>query len=194
NNATYPFKTEYRAERFYPNYYDESRPVPSGIPKSMSYGGDYFDITLPAGNVSNPDNVRISLMRTGFSTHAYNAGMRQVVLNSTYTQNDDTSVTFHVSQVPPNPAIIAPGPALFFVVVDGVPSVAKFIMLGTGEIEEQPTSPQAELPASIRSSKAASTNAKSAATSSDDDTSAASTVGITSLAGVASVGAALFAF
>ncbi|GAA5833629.1 hypothetical protein JCM11251_003187 [Rhodosporidiobolus azoricus] len=156
NNATYPYKTEYRAERFYPNYYDLPRPLPSGIPSSISYGGDPFDLTLPAGNVSNPDSIRVSLMRPGFSTHAYNAGMRQVVLNHTYTQTDDSSVVLHVAQVPPNPAIIAPGPAMLFVTVEGVPSVGKFVMVGTGEIEKQPNKPASTLPASVRSSKAAS--------------------------------------
>ncbi|GAA6042383.1 hypothetical protein JCM8097_004487 [Rhodosporidiobolus ruineniae] len=175
NNASYPFKTEYRAERFYPPYFDEPRPVPSGIPSSVSYGGDSFDLTLPAGNVSNPDSVRVSLMRTGFSTHAYNAGMRQVILNHTYTQNDDSSVVLHVSQVPPNPAIIAPGPALFFVTVDGVPSYGQFVMVGSGEIEEQETSKAAVLPASVKSTKAAAVvKAASSKASSGDADSAGS--------------------
>ncbi|GAA5912661.1 hypothetical protein JCM6882_004705 [Rhodosporidiobolus microsporus] len=156
NNSTYPYKTEYRAERFYPNYYDLPRPVPSGVPSSVSYGGDPFDLTLPAGNVTNPDKIRVSLMRAGFSTHAYNAGMRQVVLDHSYTQNDDSSVVLHVAQVPPNPAIIAPGPAMLFVTVDGVPSVGKFVMVGSGKIEKQPTSAASTLPKSVRSSKAAS--------------------------------------
>ncbi|GAA5992154.1 hypothetical protein JCM11641_003257 [Rhodosporidiobolus odoratus] len=122
NNATYPYKTEYRAERFYPKYFELPRPVISEIPASISYRGKPFDLTLPAGNVTNPDAVKVSLMRTGFSTHAaalfpYNAGMRQVVLSSTYTQNDDSSVTLHVSQVPPNPAIIAPGMAMLYVYI-----------------------------------------------------------------------------
>lgn len=45
-------------------------------------------------------------------------GQRMVVLNSTYTGFGDNSAVLHVSQVPPNPAILAPGPALLFV-VDG---------------------------------------------------------------------------
>lgn len=40
---------------------------------------------------------------------------------------------------PPNAAVFQPGPALLFVVVDGVPSIGKQIMVGSGEIGEQPT-------------------------------------------------------
>ena len=38
-------------------------------------------------------------------------GQRYVQLDSTYTGNSDGSATLHVSQLPPNPAILAPGPA-----------------------------------------------------------------------------------
>ena len=38
-------------------------------------------------------------------------GQRFVQLNSTATLNSDGSGTRHVSQVPPNAAILAPGPA-----------------------------------------------------------------------------------
>lgn len=38
-------------------------------------------------------------------------GQRFVQLDSTYTGNPDGSATLHVSQLPPNPAVLAPGPA-----------------------------------------------------------------------------------
>lgn len=38
-------------------------------------------------------------------------GQRYVQLNSTATLNSDGTGTLHVSQVPPNAAILAPGPA-----------------------------------------------------------------------------------
>ncbi|GAA6015966.1 hypothetical protein JCM10207_006822 [Rhodosporidiobolus poonsookiae] len=185
NNATYPYKT----------YYDDARPVPSGIPETVSYGGDPFDLTLPTGNVTDPDSVRVSLMRTGFSTHAYNMGMRMVVLNHTYTQNDDGSVVLHVAQVPPHPAIIAPGPAMLFVTVAGVPSHGKFVMIGSGEIEDQTTSAASLLPASIRSEKgsaAAASAAKNAASSSSDKDNSARAI-LPSLALVTAGGSAAYA-
>lgn len=42
---------------------------------------------------------------------------------------------------PPNAAVFQPGPALMFVVVDGVPSIGQQIMVGSGEIGTQPTAP-----------------------------------------------------
>lgn len=38
-------------------------------------------------------------------------GQRFLQLNSTYTGNSDGSAVLHVSQVPPNAALFAPGPA-----------------------------------------------------------------------------------
>lgn len=87
-------------------------------------------------------------MRTGFSTHTMNMGMRHVQLDSSYTTNDDGSATLHVAQLPPNPAILAPGPALFFVVVNGVPSNASWIMVGDGTVGTQTLNAKTVLPGS----------------------------------------------
>lgn len=38
-------------------------------------------------------------------------GQRFVQLDSSYSANEDGSGVLHVSQLPPNPAILAPGPA-----------------------------------------------------------------------------------
>lgn len=71
NNATYVYKTEYRTEIFYPSYYDAPRPVPAGLPTSLSYGGAYFDITLPASSLTGGslNKIKVNVIRTGFSTH-----------------------------------------------------------------------------------------------------------------------------
>jgi len=79
-------------------------------------------------------------------------GQRFVQLDSSYTGNEDGSAVLSVAQLPPNPAILAPGPALLFVVVNGVPSVGQHIMVGSGKIENQavgetPILPQSSLPA-----------------------------------------------
>lgn len=67
-------------------------------------------------------------------------------LNNTYTINSDGSATLHVSQVPPNPAILAPGPAWIFVVVNGIPSMGQEVMVGSGKIETQNVTQPASLP------------------------------------------------
>ena len=65
-------------------------------------------------------------------------GQRYVELPFTYTGDPrNATATLHVSQLPPNPAIIAPGPALIFVVVNGVPSVGVKVMLGSGQLGPQ---------------------------------------------------------
>ncbi|KAK4052086.1 hypothetical protein OIV83_002380 [Microbotryomycetes sp. JL201] len=147
----YLYPTEYRVERFYPDYYTSTRPQPTGMPETLGYGGNYFDIKLSAadvGKVANLDNTKVVLIRPGFSTHAMNMGQRYVQLNNTYTAAADGSATLHVSQVPPNPAILVPGPVLAFVVVNGVPSEGVWVMVGNGELGAQPVSAAQTLPKS----------------------------------------------
>ncbi|EIN04797.1 hypothetical protein PUNSTDRAFT_108074 [Punctularia strigosozonata HHB-11173 SS5] len=155
-NTSTVFPTTYKAEIFYPPYFaSPTRPQPQGVPTSLSYGGPSFDITLPASSYSGDandaaSNTTVVLARPGWTTHAMNMGQRHLQLNNTYTVNSNGSITLHVSQVPPNPNLLTPGPALFFVNVHGVPSNGTFVIVGSGNIEQQPTAAQAELPASVR--------------------------------------------
>ncbi|KAG2012259.1 hypothetical protein CC2G_012291 [Coprinopsis cinerea AmutBmut pab1-1] len=148
-----PYPTEYRTEVFYPSYYHKRRPEPKGIPTSLGYGGPRFDIRLSLedllGNIANVDKTSVILIRTGFSTHSMNMGQRFLELRTTWTafQNNGSAVV-HVSQLPPNAALFAPGPALLFVVVDGVPSVGVQVMIGSGRIENQYVDQPTDLPAS----------------------------------------------
>ncbi|KAK0476749.1 glyoxal oxidase [Armillaria novae-zelandiae] len=136
---TYP--TEYRVEKFYPSYYNERRPEPHGILKQLSYGGPYFDISLDSqdlfGNVQNVQSAKVIVIRTGFSTHSMNMGQRYVELQSSYTGYENNTAILHVNQLPPNPAVLVPGPALMFVVVNGIPSVGVQVMVGSGKVEQQ---------------------------------------------------------
>ncbi len=93
-------------------------------------------------------------------------GQRRVVLESTYTSYANHTAVLHVSQVPPNPAILAPGPAMLFVVVRGVPSVGVQVMIGSGQIGPQPILPRGPLPPSstIQNLTAATTQLTSNAT------------------------------
>jgi hypothetical protein len=55
-----------------------------------------------------------------------NFGQRYLELGATYTLMKDTNeVTMHVSQMPANANIFQPGPAMIFLVVDGVPSTGQ---------------------------------------------------------------------
>jgi len=158
-NTTAPYPTTYQAEVFYPPYWSTARPIPTGVPTNLSYGGPSFDITIPASSYHGSGNTAaestiISIIRGGFTTHAMNMGQRFLQLNNTYTVNSDASITYHVSQVPPNPNLFTPGPAMLFVTVNGVPSNGTFVIVGTGSIEEQPVEDAAALPASIQDNAA----------------------------------------
>lgn len=149
--VTYPW--EDRTERFYPWYYDQRRPEPQGLPDTLSYGGGYFDVSLSLtdleGVAANIKNTNAVIIRTGFSTHAFNMGQRTLKLRTSYTVADDGSATLHVSQMPNNPAVFPPGPAMLFITVNGVPSIAQWVMIGSGQIEDQPTQEDAVLPESF---------------------------------------------
>ncbi|KAF8300519.1 DUF1929-domain-containing protein [Clavulina sp. PMI_390] len=139
-NTTYP--TEYRWELFFPWYYFERRPEPAGLLSQLSYGGSYFDVTLSSDDMSgdaatNAPQTKAVITRTGFSTYGLNIGQRYLELNSTYTVNLDGTVTLHVSQLPAHATLFPPGPAAIHIVVAGVPSVGKMIMVGSGKIETQ---------------------------------------------------------
>jgi len=148
-NVTYP--TEYRTEIFYPSYYNERRPEPDGLLTQLSYGGPFFNVTLSSddlfGDAHNAQNAQVVVLRFGFSTHALNMGQRFVQLNSTYTGNSTSgTAVLHVSQLPPNPAILVPGPAMLFVVVNGVPSIGSPVMVGSGQLGQQQVLAATDLP------------------------------------------------
>ncbi|KAG5651043.1 hypothetical protein H0H81_010091 [Sphagnurus paluster] len=153
-NLTTVFSTEYRAEIFYPPYFAaKTRPAPSGVPTTLSYGGNPFDITVPATSYagsanSAAQNTTVALVRGGFTTHAINMGQRYLQLNNTFTVKSDGSIVLHVAQAP-NPNVFQPGPSLLFVVVNGIPSNGTMVIVGSGVMGTQPTAPASVLPASV---------------------------------------------
>jgi len=155
-NLTTAFPTEYRAEIFYPSYFSATtRPQPSGVPSTLSYGGESFDITVPASSYSGSandaaDSAMVSVVRTGWTTHAMNMGQRFLQLNNTYTVNGDGSITLHTAQMPPNANIFQPGPAFVYVVINGIPSNGTYVIIGSGDFGTQPTSAASTLPQSTR--------------------------------------------
>ncbi|KAG6831349.1 hypothetical protein H0H87_005494 [Tephrocybe sp. NHM501043] len=163
-NTSTIFPTEYRAEIFYPPYFSAaSRPAPTGVPKTISYGGDPFDLTIPSTSYTGSanaaaGNTTVVLLRGGFTTHAMNMGQRYVQLNNTFTVKSDGSITLHVAQAP-NPNILQPGPALLFVTVNGVPSNGTMVIVGTGAMGKQPIAAPSELPASVTLASAEGTGA-----------------------------------
>jgi len=173
--------TEYRVEKYYPDYYNKPRPQPTGLPDTLSYGGDSFDVTFfksdLADDMKNIETAEIVVLRPGYSTHAINFGQRMLQLNSTF-DGSGTSGVLHVSQMPPNAGLFQPGPALLFAVVNGVPSIGKWVTVGNGVIGPQTFAAQADLAASINVSEAQSESQQgqrgsNETTSSDSATSSA---------------------
>jgi hypothetical protein len=139
-------------EKWFPWYYSETRPVFPNPPANLSYGGDSWNVSL--GNITDEATVqsaKVVVIRGGFNTHAIGFGQRYLVLNSTYTIDMNTNEsTLHVSQMPGDvgPFVFQPGPAMVFLVVNGVPSEGEFVMVGSGQLGEQPTSANSALPSS----------------------------------------------
>ncbi|KZV62052.1 copper radical oxidase [Peniophora sp. CONT] len=198
-----PFPTTYKAEYFYPPYFNATtRPVPSGVPEKLSYGGDAFDVSVPASSYSGSandaaDNTKIWLSRPGWTTHAMNMGQRMMQLNNTYTVNSNGTITYHVAQPPSNPNLFQPGPAYLWVTINGIPSNGSYVIVGSGDFGTQPTSADSVLPASVRVDSASgtgtnSTSSGSGSGSSDssEDSGGSHTTGIVIgvVAGVAAVG------
>ncbi|KAF8295406.1 hypothetical protein DL93DRAFT_2103232 [Clavulina sp. PMI_390] len=146
-DATYP--TEYRTEMFYPWYYFERRPEPAGLLSVLSYGGSYFNVTLSNDDMNGDPatyapQTKPVLIRAGYSAHALQMGQRYLELNSTYTINLDGIV----SQLPPDAKLFTPSPTMIHIVVVGVPSVGKMIMVGSGVIKAQTLNAVTPLPPS----------------------------------------------
>ncbi len=152
NPANYT-NTEYRLEQWYPKWYNEARPTQPNVTQ-IAYGGGSFDVALSgsdlSNNITNIKTAKMVVIRPGFATHGVNFGQRYLELNSTYTANQDGSVggTLHVANMPPNANIFQPGPAMAFLVVNGIPSIGQHVMIGTGQLGDQRVSDATSLPAS----------------------------------------------
>ncbi|KAJ7632761.1 DUF1929-domain-containing protein [Roridomyces roridus] len=206
-NTSTVFPTEYRAEIFYPPYFSATtRPAPTGVPSTLSYGGSAFDITVPASSYSGSSdaaaaNATVALLRPGWTTHGMNMGQRYMQLKNTYTVNSNGDIDLHVSQLPPNANLFQPGPAWLFVVVNGVPSNGTSVLVGTGSFGTQPTAAEATLPQSVNldsaqgSADGASTNSGGSTNNNNtgNTNSSTSTSHLGLIIGVAAGGAALLA-
>ncbi|KDN52348.1 copper radical oxidase [Tilletiaria anomala UBC 951] len=131
------YNTTYELEKWYPSYYFKVRPlISSTLPNSIPFGGSSFNITIDKSSMGKSANAlaartKVVVIRPGFTTHAMNMGQRSLQLDNSYVVNDDGSVTLIVNPFPTNPNIFVAGPALLFVVVNGVPSMGKMISVGT---------------------------------------------------------------
>lgn len=184
-NTSTIFPTTYAAEIFYPPYFSATtRPVPTGVPSTLSYGGNSFDLSIPATSYSGSaddaaDSATVVIHRNGFTTHAMNMGQRLLQLNNTYTVKSDGSITLHVAQLPPNANLFQPGPAFLFVTVQGIPSNGTYLIVGNGAIGQQTLSAASVLPSSVRlASASGSASGSSTSGSSNSNSTSSSNLGL----------------
>ncbi|WWC71742.1 uncharacterized protein I206_105700 [Kwoniella pini CBS 10737] len=201
--TTAQWRSRTDSERWYPWYYNEARPIYEGFQDTLSYGGNSFNISLNSTDSATAQNTKMVVIRGGFNTHAIGFGQRYLQLNSTYEIDMNTGKTTHmVSQMPggsTGPNLFQPGPAMFFVVVNGVPSQGEFVMIGSGKIETQATQTNQDLPSStviavVQPENTTEANSSSGSSSKSGTSGAFSTFSINHATLGASIIATLIAF
>ena len=107
-------------ERFFPDYFDMLRPVISGAPVSINYGGNF---TL---NTPNPGDVsEVVLLRSGAVTHGYNMSQRGIELVISGTGAGTLDI-----EEPPHSNLAPPGWYLLFILNSSrVPSLGRWVRL-----------------------------------------------------------------
>ncbi|KAI9199786.1 glyoxal oxidase N-terminus-domain-containing protein [Polychytrium aggregatum] len=131
--VTYP--AEKTVEIYTPAYINKApRPVISPFTSDSriwKYNTQYsFASTLPSGNTGT---FRVSLVQDQFVTHSNHMGQRYVYLTATYANGVVTITT------PPNSFVLPPGWYMIFVLDNGVPSVAEWVLVGNEVIDPSVT-------------------------------------------------------
>jgi hypothetical protein len=111
---------EQRLEVYTPPYlFRGERPAVTGGPSALTYGGKAtFTTSAPAGIAS------VRLIRPGAATHMLNVDQRSVAVDFT------AGATGIAITVPARRTLLPPGPYMLFAVDrDGVPSVARWVMV-----------------------------------------------------------------
>ena len=117
-NVAFPPFTAH--ERFFPGYFERVRPVISGAPATINYGGN-FTINTP----TPLDIGEVVLLRAGAVTHGFNMSQRGIELVISGTGAGAITV-----QTPPSADHMPPGWHLLFILdFDRVPSEARWIRL-----------------------------------------------------------------
>jgi len=128
---------QFSAEIFSPPYlFKGARPVIQSAPSQVPYAGSFDVVTPDAARIRD-----VVLIRPGAVTHAFDMDQRRVSLSFVATS---TGVR---AQAPANGNIAPPGYYMLFVVDSaGVPSVARFVRIGSGDPGPQPTATPTTVP------------------------------------------------
>jgi hypothetical protein len=113
--------SELRLEIFRPPYlFRGDRPKIVSAPGAAGYG-----TTLTVGTPDAASITAAALMRNGSCTHSFNPDQRHVELAIAARSDDALTLT-----TPPDAAVAPPGWYMLFLLRDGVPSEAEFVLVG----------------------------------------------------------------
>lgn len=121
------FPTEFRIQYLNPDFITSGAPRPEivSVPEKILFNQKaVLKVKIPANFAVN--DVKVSLMDLGYTTHGQNGNSRLVFLEHTLRGN-----TLEIT-APPNNNIYPPGPAFIFIVVDGIHSKGIKLMVGDG--------------------------------------------------------------
>ena len=125
--AEYP--TEFRVEYYSPPYLFQSttRPLISHVPRVVTYGQS-FDILVNLGELaqsSSDPELKVAILRPGFSTHSMHMSQRYVILK----HKIDPELQTLTIEAPPNANIYPPGQGFLHVLCNGIPAKAAEIFV-----------------------------------------------------------------
>lgn len=134
-DASHPFQTEFRHESYVPPCLQgenaKLRPLEVHLSTlSLRADGHQFDVEFRTPGEAK--FFKIVLFNGGFSTHARHMGARTIELDvESIAPEFSGSEHFRIrASMPANAAVVPPGPYKLFVVVDDVPSVGQYVMVG----------------------------------------------------------------
>lgn len=131
--SQFTYRTEYTVERWFPSWHNRRRPDRNVLPSTFAYGHAVrinlrTAATQGGVNATAITSAKLRLVRTGFSTHAIQWGQRTLEVQ-THIAGD-----FLVGTFISNRNLFAPGPALAFLEINGIPSFGKFVQVGPQQL------------------------------------------------------------
>ncbi|GIZ37922.1 hypothetical protein CKM354_000135100 [Cercospora kikuchii] len=127
-----PFPTEFRVEIYTPPYLseDNAKKRPENVvleSKELKADGTKFEVLFDAPKEAK--DVKIVLYHGGFVTHSLHMGHRMLYLDNEGFEAGKVEQKLEAA-MPPNGNVAPPGPYVVYVVVDGVPAIGQFVMVG----------------------------------------------------------------
>ncbi|EGF98402.1 uncharacterized protein MELLADRAFT_23337, partial [Melampsora larici-populina 98AG31] len=122
------YPTEYRVEWLSPPYITApGRPSIATVPSIADFS-QMIKVAMSSAVPLEKKNVMVVLIDLGFVTHSVHMNSRWVELKSKLGSGRD-----HLSvQIPTSPEVYPPGYGWIFVVIDGIASKGRRLMIGTG--------------------------------------------------------------